>query len=136
MEIQYTPDDQLLTPEEFLILVQQVWPGQYDLPSTTQALKRTINITARENGQLVGCVRILTDGRYFGTVTEILVLSHYQRRGIGSRLMELVKQTTPTTLYFGAQPGKEEFYLKNGFTPGLPSFTYRPAPKTGPASSS
>ena len=61
----------------------------------------------------MGCLRILTDGYFFGTITELLVLPEYQRQGIGSRLLSLAKENTPTILYFGAQPGIEAFYEKN-----------------------
>ncbi len=33
-----------------------------------------MNITAYDGGTLVGCLRILTDGYFFGTITELLVL--------------------------------------------------------------
>ncbi|WP_334259594.1 GNAT family N-acetyltransferase [Intestinimonas butyriciproducens] len=36
---------------------------------------------------LVGCLRILSDGYYFGTITELLVLPEYRRQGIGSKLL-------------------------------------------------
>jgi GNAT superfamily N-acetyltransferase len=35
----------------------------------------------------VGCVRVLTDGYFFATIPEILVLPVYRRRGIGWELM-------------------------------------------------
>ncbi|MBR2790124.1 MAG: GNAT family N-acetyltransferase, partial [Eggerthellaceae bacterium] len=58
----------------------------------------------------------------FGTITELLVLPEYQRRGIGSHLLQLAREHTPTMLFFGAQPGVEAFYEKNGCTRGFPSF--------------
>ena len=73
-----------------------------------------MNITAYDGKQLVGCLRILTDGYFFGTITDLLVLPKYQKQGIGSRLLELAKESTPTMLYFGAQPGAEASYEKNG----------------------
>ena len=72
---------------------------------------------------LVGCLRILSDGYYFGTITELLVLPEYQKQGIGSELLQLAKDNTPTMLYFGAQPGIEIFYEKNGCQRGVQSFT-------------
>jgi len=53
---------------------------------------------------LVGCVRILSDEVFFGTITEISVLPEHQKREIGSSLMKLVEANIPTKLYFGAQP--------------------------------
>lgn len=81
---------------------------------TQNALSATLNITAYDGKQLVGCLRILTDGYFFGTITDLLVLPKYQKQGIGSRLLELAKESTPTMLYFGAQPGAEVSYEKNG----------------------
>lgn len=56
------------------------------------------------------------DGYFFGTITELLVMPEYQKHGIGSRLLQLAKEASPTMLYFGAQPGVDPFYEKNGQT--------------------
>ena len=71
---------------------------------------------------LVGCLRILTDGYYFATITEILVLPRFQGQGIGSRLLGMAKEVSPASLYFGAQPGMEAFYEKNGCQRSLQSY--------------
>ena len=107
-------DDKNLDAAAFIRFVNQIWPGDYDLPLTQAALAKTMNITIYDGEQLVGCLRILTDGYFFGTITELLVLPAYQKKGIGSRLLQLAKGHTPTMLYFGAQPGIEPFYEKNG----------------------
>ena len=62
----------------------------------------------------MGCLRILSDGYFFGTITGLLLLPEYQKHGIGSQLIQLAKENTPTMLYFGSQPGIETFYEKNG----------------------
>lgn len=87
-EVSYAHDDDL-DSQDFLELAQKIWPRDYSPEMARQALKRTINITARVKGQLVGTVRILTDGYFFGTIPEILVDPDYQGKGIGRRLMEL-----------------------------------------------
>ena len=119
----YRIDDKQLEASVFLSFVNQVWPGNYDTERTQDALSKTINITAYDHDLLVGCLRILTDGYYFGTITELLVLPEYQNKGVGSHLLQLAKENTPTMLYFGSQPGAEGFYEKNGCRRGLPSFT-------------
>lgn len=83
---------------------------------------KTLNITAYDGKRLVGCLRILSDGYFFGTITELLVLPEYQKQGIGSRLLQLAKENTPTMLYFGSQPGMEAFYEKNGCQKSLQSY--------------
>ena len=120
--MEYRADDRELQATMFIEFVNQVWPGNYDMERTQDALSKTINITAYDGERLVGCLRILTDGCYFGTITELLVLPEYQKRGIGSRLPQLAKRDTPTMLYFGAQPGVELFYEKNGCQRSLPSY--------------
>ena len=120
--MEYKIDDRQLNAEKFIEFVNKVWPGEYDADRTSSALSKTINITAYDGELLVGCLRILSDGYFFGTITEMLVLPDYQNKGIGSRLLALAKDNTPTKLYFGSQPGKEAFYEKNGCRRGFPSF--------------
>lgn len=118
----YKVDDKELNASVFIPFVNQVWPGDYDMEKTQAALSKTINITVYHDNKLIGCLRILSDGYYFGTITELLVLPEYQKQGIGSKLLQLAKDSTPTMLYFGAQPGLEAFYEKNGCPKSLQSY--------------
>ena len=88
--MEYIIDDRQLDAAKFIAFVNKVWPGNYDEEKTSVALSKTINITAYHDGMLVGCLRILTDGYYFGTITELLVLPDYQKRGIGSKLLQRI----------------------------------------------
>jgi len=122
IEIREEPD---LSAQEFLRVANAVWPREYDSSATDSALRHTINITARAKGELVGTLRVLTDGHFFGTVPEILVRPEWQRRGIGRALLNAAWDRSPTGLYFGAQPGNEEFFERCGFKPGLQSYSRR-----------
>ena len=121
--MEYKVNDTKLAASVFLPFVNQIWQGDYDIERTQIALSKTLNITAYDNEMPVGYLRILTDGYFFGTITELLVLPEYQRQGVGSKLLELAKENTPTMLYFGAQPGVEGFYEKNGCQKSLQSYT-------------
>ncbi len=121
--MEYRVNDSGLDASVFLAFVNQIWPGNYDAERTQDALSRTLNITAYDGEKLTGCLRVLTDGYYFGTITELLVLPEYRNKGVGSRLLRLAKENTPTMLYFGSQPGVEGFYEKNGCKKGLQSYT-------------
>jgi predicted GNAT family N-acyltransferase len=122
-KINFIADDKELKAEDFLCLAQKVWLGNYSINMTQAALHRTINITAwNEDNILVGCVRILSDGYYFGTIPEILVTPEYQNYGIGRRLMELAWELSPTSLYFGAQHGNEGFFEKLGYVKSMQSY--------------
>jgi ribosomal protein S18 acetylase RimI-like enzyme len=130
MEIHFKIDDRDLNATRFLDLAQRVWPGDYNAELVEQALGRTLNITAWDGELLVGCVRILSDGYFFGTIPEILVDPAYQGKGIGRQLMELAWQHSPTSLFFGAQPGNEAFFEKLGYERSLTSYAKRkPRPK-------
>ena len=118
----YKVDDKELNASTFISFVNQVWKGDYDLEKTQSALSKTLNITSYDHNVLVGCLRILSDGYYFGTITELLVLKKYQKHGVGSKLLQLAKESTPTMLYFGSQPGVEGFYEKNGCQKSLQSY--------------
>ena len=120
--IEYKVDDKEINASFFISFVNQIWQGDYNIERTQTALSKTINITAYDGNVLVGCLRILSDGYYFGTITELLVLPEYQQQGIGSKLLQLAKDHTPTMLYFGAQPGIEAFYEKNGCQKNLQSY--------------
>ena len=72
--MKYKVNDQELNASMFITFVNRVWPGDYDVDKTQAALSRTLNITAYDEKELVGCLRILSDGYYFGTITELLVL--------------------------------------------------------------
>lgn len=120
--MEYQIDDKQLDASVFLLLVNQVWPNDYDVKQTEEALAATMNITAYDGEKLVGCLRILTDGYFFGTITELLILPAYQKQGIGSRLIQLAREHAPTIVYFGSQPGVEAFYEKNGCQKSLQSY--------------
>ena len=124
--MEYHVDDRALEAEEFLGFASRVWPGDYDVEKTRAALTRTLNITARDGERLAGCLRILTDGYFFGTITELLVLPEYQGQGVGSTLLRLAREHAPTLLYFGAQPGVEGFYEKNGCKRSLQAYCIEP----------
>lgn len=111
--MEYRVDDRRLSGETFLDFVQQVWPGAYNLEQTRAALSKTMNFTAWDGGQLAGCLRVLTDGCFFGTITELLVLPAYQRQGIGSRLLRLAAAHTHAAV-FRRPAGGGSVYEKNG----------------------
>lgn len=120
--MEYKFNDSKLDVLVFISFVNKVWPGNYDIEKTKAALSKSLNITAYEDDVLIGCLRILTDGYFFGTITELLVVPECQGRGVGSKLLQIAKDHTPTLLYFGAQPGAETFYEKNGCAKSLQSY--------------
>lgn len=69
--IKYRVNDVKLTAYDFISFSNQVWKGDYDLGQVDKALSKTLNITAYDDDLLVGSLRILTDGYFFGTIFAI-----------------------------------------------------------------
>lgn len=127
----FVADDRALSARAFLDLAQRVWPGDYEEGPAGEALQRTLNSTAWQGNRLVGCVRVLTDGYFFGTVPEILVDPDHQGRGLGQKLMDLAWTVSPTSLFLGAQPGREGFFEKCGFERGMEAFVRKKPRRRG-----
>ena len=120
--MEYRYDDRTLDAGTFLALVQQVWPGEYDAEKTRAALARTINITAWDGGRLAGCLRILTDGCYFGTITELLVLPACRRQGVGRALMDLARAHAPRRCTSGPSRARRAFTKRSAVSEACPRF--------------
>ena len=69
--IEYEIDYRELDAAVFIRFVNEIWPGDYDEMKTRSALSKTMNITAWDGEKLVGCLRVLSDGYYFGTITAV-----------------------------------------------------------------
>jgi GNAT superfamily N-acetyltransferase len=126
MRVEYLCGESALDAESFVALAQRVWPRDYDLTRTRTALERTINIGAWAGDRLVGSVRVLSDGYFLNTVPELMVDPEYRRQGIGRELMRRALDLAPGgKLFFGAQPGNEEFFERSGFQRGPVGFVGR-----------
>ena len=105
--MEYKVDDKELNASTFLSFVNQVWQGDYDIERTKETFSKTLNITAYDDKVLIGCLRILSNGYYFGTITELLVLPEYQKQGVGSRHNRLQKEY--------ARHGRKEYMARHSF---------------------
>jgi GNAT superfamily N-acetyltransferase len=86
-----------------------------------QSLERMISganllVTAREDGQLVGLLRGLSDFCYRTFVADLAVAQSHQRRGIGKQLLARCRQLAPEAriLLLSAEDAIP-FYQKIGF---------------------
>jgi aralkylamine N-acetyltransferase len=75
-----------------------------------------LSVFAFDRGRLAGAVRAVSDGVYYATIFDVVVLPDYQRKGIGTALMKaLLKKMTFEKIFLTSVPGKEPFYRKLGF---------------------
>lgn len=91
--------------------------------SYPQRLKRALEgynyvVCAREGGRLVGLAAAMDDGEMTAYVHYLLVQPECQGRGIGRRLLDMLKRHYQSYLKIAliASPGKEGFYSAAGFT--------------------
>lgn len=82
-----------------------------------------VNVSAIYNGELVGMGRLVGDGAMYWYLQEIIILPRFQRKGIGTmivnHLVDYAKVNSATgkftTVGGVSARGKEPFYEKMGF---------------------
>ena len=78
---------------EILTLYESVgWTAYTDNPKVLQKgfESSTLTLAAYEGDQLLGIIRVVGDGHTIVFVQDILVFPEYQRKGIGSALLQAI----------------------------------------------
>lgn len=91
-----------------------------DLAVLHQALSQSLDVlSAWDNDELVGLIRIVGDGLTIIYVQDILVLNAYQNQGIATELMQQIlnkySSVRQKVLLTEEAPDVRHFYEKNGF---------------------
>lgn len=96
-----------------------------DHPETLQKMLEHGNliVTARDNQQLVGIARSLTDFYYCTYMSDLAVDENYQNSGIGKELIRQTKLATPKAkLILLSAPKAVNYYPKIGMTKFEPCY--------------
>lgn len=107
--------------EEFVFILKDSGLGMRRPMNDPEHLKRMIEgsnllVTARENGQLVGLLRALTDHCYRCFIADLAVAKAYQGQGIGRKILQFTRDLAPDArLILFAAENAEPFYQKLGF---------------------
>lgn len=74
-------------------------------------------ITAWDNKKLVGVARAITDFSYCCYLSDLAVHQHYQKQGIGKKLVHLVQEqiSDEVTLLLLSSPVAMDYYPRIGF---------------------
>lgn len=121
-EIKISSDKSKVLPQEAIDLwVKLKWGSRddYEEGLVGDALKNTTFVlSARdENNKLVGLARVLSDGVFNTALADIVVDPDYQKRGIGTKMMEKIKeQYKKTGIYIEAFQQNENFFQNCGYT--------------------
>lgn len=110
------------TVEEFESVVESVGFRGHDHIAVEIALANTVFcVCAEEEGRAVGLGRIIGDGAISLLLTNVMVRPSYQRRGIGSLIVEALCAEVERLPYKNIvleavpQPGSALFYERLGF---------------------
>lgn len=108
---------------EYLVLFESTgWNREYGLSAgeLQDAMRRSWYLVTAYNGeQLVGTGRIISDGVFHGLIVNVIVSPSYQKRGLGTALMQRLLEhcrahhIRDVQLFCAA--GKAPFYARLGF---------------------
>ena len=116
--------DNILQAEDFVRLRIAAGFAEVPVEHARKALQNgLINVSAIYNGELVGMGRLVGDGAMYWYLQEIIILPQFQRKGIGTmivnHLVDYAKANSTTgkftTIGGVSAKGKEAFYEKMGF---------------------
>lgn len=118
---------------EFLEVIESVGFNTYSIAQVELALKNTMYMSKVEvNGEIAGIGRVVGDGSIVCMLTDICVKPKFQGKGIGSKIVQALKQKIEENVKQGEKmqieltptAGNEVFYVKAGFK-------YKPEKITG-----
>jgi GNAT superfamily N-acetyltransferase len=76
-------------------------------------------ISAYDDQTLIGIGRLVSDGALYAFVCDMIVHPKYQKQGIGTSILEMLKEKCMKhsfqRVWLFAAPGRAGFYLDNGF---------------------
>ena len=116
--------DNILQAEDFVRLRIETGFAEVPVEHARKALQNGLpNVSAIYHGELVGMGRLVGDGAMYWYLQEIIVLPEFQRKGIGTmivnHLIDYAKANSITgkftTIGGVSAKGKEPFYEKMGF---------------------
>ena len=127
MEIRYETGITDVCWQRVAALIEAVgWPRR-----PAKALRKAFSNSscvrlAYHQDKIIGFGRTADDGMYYGMVVDLVVDPEYQRRGIGSEILRQLREEMDNQGFYimtlVAAPGKEEFYLKQGWIHSKTSF--------------
>jgi GNAT superfamily N-acetyltransferase len=121
MDIRY--ESLIPDKDEFFLLYETTgWNsnGTYTKEQLSKAIKNSwYCISAYHNDRLVAFGRIISDGVYQTFIGDMIVHPEYQKRGIGSEILNLLtdkcKESGIKWVQLSCARGKIDFYKKFGF---------------------
>ena len=108
--------------DEFMMLRKAVGWGVPDSAAISTSLQNTLfGVCVESEGQCIGCGRVVGDGSLVFHVQDIIVLPEYQRKGVGTMIMDAIMayihRTAKPTAFIAlfASPFAVGWYARYGF---------------------
>ncbi len=123
-----------LSVEEYLSLREAVgWKRLTDRQASLAINNSLYMVGVYDDDKLIGMGRIVGDGGVICYIQDLIILTEYRKRGIGSVLIKYLKDYVSSLTMEGEEmmldlmcaKGRENFYIENGFIE-------RPNEKLGP----
>lgn len=107
---------------DWVALKQTLSADDFDNGRTPEQLRdccasSAVNVFARLHGQIIGTVRVLSDGVCNAYMVDVWTLTAYRRRGVARRMIELALEQLQGQHVFLFTHDAEDFYRKLGFEP-------------------
>ena len=121
-----------LALEEYVFILEDSGLGKRRPMEDREHLNRMIKgsnllVTARENGNLVGFLRGLSDFCYRCFIADLAVAKAHQGKGIGREILKFTRSLAPEArLILFAAEDAEPFYQKLGFKPHERCYQLKP----------
>lgn len=109
----------------YLSLRNQVNWIKLDREQARKALNNSLKIyTVYDDDKPIGMGRIVGDGAVISYIQDLIIIPEYQKKHIGSQLIQhlinyvdsITAENTRMMLCLMCAKGREEFYIKHGFT--------------------
>ena len=109
----------------YLSLRNQVNWIKLDREQAQKALNNSLKIyTVYDDDKPIGMGRIVGDGAVISYIQDLIIIPEYQKKHIGSQLIQhlinyvdsITAENTRRMLCLMCAKGREEFYIKHGFT--------------------
>lgn len=112
-----------LMPAEYMGLREAVGWTPVDFTQAALATRMDLFsiVVLTEESEAIGCCRVIGDGVLFYYIQDLIVAPKYQRRGVGTKIIELVFSWLSTRAqahaFIGlmAAPGTAGFFTRLGF---------------------
>ena len=120
-----TVNDAAFSVEDFTRLFELWSNSRLNCDRAAEVLQRSIIVTARERGDVIGYVRIITDGYIFGVIAEVSATPKYiSDYSLIKALLRAAADVCPTPLVIESYRLNGDLMKEIGWEQGVMSYYY------------